>query len=158
VLFREGLDLILKRVSFEIEGGEKVGIVGRTGAGKSSLMLGLFRIVEAAEGSILIDGIDISKLGLHQLRNQVSISSTFYLQLLHVKIPNAKRQTSHQCLFVILGPTVNFINVKRANFSYERWFWQLFSTYMYVAETTFVRNIRTFNVDEIATFYTRKSC
>ncbi len=61
----------MKRVSFEIEGGQKVGIVGRTGAGKSSLMLGLFRIVEAAEGSILIDGIDISKLGLHQLRNQV---------------------------------------------------------------------------------------
>jgi ATP-binding cassette subfamily C (CFTR/MRP) protein 1 len=70
---REGLDLILKSVSFEIAGGEKVGIVGRTGAGKSSLMLGLFRIVEAAEGSIVIDGIDIATIGLHQLRNQVTI-------------------------------------------------------------------------------------
>jgi len=70
---REGLDLILREVSFEISGSEKVGIVGRTGAGKSSLMLGLFRIVEAAGGSILIDGIDISKIGLHQLRNQVYI-------------------------------------------------------------------------------------
>ena len=63
--------MILKNISFEIEGGEKVGIVGRTGAGKSSLMLGLFRIVEASEGSIFIDGVDISKIGLHQLRNQV---------------------------------------------------------------------------------------
>ena len=71
---REGLDLILKQVSFEISGGEKVGIVGRTGAGKSSLMLGLFRLVEAAEGSILIDGVDISKIGLHQLRNQVGLN------------------------------------------------------------------------------------
>jgi ATP-binding cassette subfamily C (CFTR/MRP) protein 1 len=71
--YREGLDLILREVSFEISGSEKVGIVGRTGAGKSSLMLGLFRIIEAAGGSILIDGIDISKIGLHQLRNQVYI-------------------------------------------------------------------------------------
>ncbi len=44
---------------------------------------------------------------------------------------------------------VNFINIKRTNFSYARWFRQLFSSYMYVAETTFVRKIRTFNVDEI---------
>jgi ABC-type multidrug transport system fused ATPase/permease subunit len=51
----------------------KVGIVGRTGAGKSSLSLSLFRIIEAAEGSIFIDGIDISKLGLHTLRSQLTI-------------------------------------------------------------------------------------
>jgi ATP-binding cassette subfamily C (CFTR/MRP) protein 1 len=46
----------------------QVGIVGRTGAGKSSLTLGLFRIIEAAGGHILIDGVDISKLGVHALR------------------------------------------------------------------------------------------
>lgn len=51
----------------------QVGIVGRTGAGKSSLTLALFRIIEAAHGSILIDGIDISKLGLHSLRSRLTI-------------------------------------------------------------------------------------
>nr|CAD7261608.1 unnamed protein product [Timema shepardi] len=73
VRYREGLDLILKGISFTIKGGEKVGIVGRTGAGKSSLTLGLFRIIEAAEGSILVDGIDIATLGLHTLRSRLTI-------------------------------------------------------------------------------------
>lgn len=71
--YREGLDLVLKQISFVIEGGQKVGIVGRTGAGKSSLTLALFRLVEPAEGTIVIDGVDISKLGLHELRNQLTI-------------------------------------------------------------------------------------
>jgi ABC-type cobalamin/Fe3+-siderophores transport system ATPase subunit len=51
----------------------QVGIVGRTGAGKSSLTLALFRIIEAAEGSITIDGIPIHKLGLHDLRSKITI-------------------------------------------------------------------------------------
>lgn len=50
-----------------------MGIVGRTGAGKSSLTLSLFRIVEAAEGSILVDGVDISNIGLHTLRSRLTI-------------------------------------------------------------------------------------
>ena len=53
-LLRKDHDLVLKKLSFEIEGGQKVGIVGRTGAGKSSLTLGLFRLVEPAEGKILV--------------------------------------------------------------------------------------------------------
>nr|CAH7765033.1 unnamed protein product [Callosobruchus chinensis] len=73
VRYRPGLDLVLKDVSFRIKGGEKVGIVGRTGAGKSSLTLSLFRIIEAAEGQILIDGINISELGLHSLRSRLTI-------------------------------------------------------------------------------------
>lgn len=51
----------------------QVGIVGRTGAGKSSLTLGLFRIIEAAEGQIFIDGVDIAQLGLHELRSRITI-------------------------------------------------------------------------------------
>ncbi|KAK3824362.1 MAG: P-loop containing nucleoside triphosphate hydrolase protein, partial [Linnemannia elongata] len=73
VRYREGLDLVLKDVSVKIQSGERVGIVGRTGAGKSSVTLALFRIIEAVQGSIVIDGIDISTLGLHELRSRLTI-------------------------------------------------------------------------------------
>ncbi|KAF9932493.1 hypothetical protein FBU30_008066 [Linnemannia zychae] len=106
--YRQGMDLVLRNVSFEVQPGEKVGIVGRTGAGKSSLTLALFRIIEAANshwakashngadmdedpskaekitemekveveedgGSIWIDGVDISTIGLEQLRQHLAI-------------------------------------------------------------------------------------
>ncbi|XP_036051966.1 multidrug resistance-associated protein 1 isoform X4 [Onychomys torridus] len=71
--YREDLDLVLKNINVTIEGGEKVGIVGRTGAGKSSLTLGLFRINESAEGEIIIDGVNIAKIGLHHLRFKITI-------------------------------------------------------------------------------------
>ncbi|XP_054260595.1 multidrug resistance-associated protein 1-like [Macrosteles quadrilineatus] len=73
VRYREGLDLVLKGVSFTVLPGEKVGIVGRTGAGKSSLTLALFRLLEAAEGAIIIDGRDIATVGLQQLRSKLTI-------------------------------------------------------------------------------------
>ncbi|KAF6255037.1 ABC transporter [Scenedesmus sp. NREL 46B-D3] len=71
--YRPGLPLVLRGVSFEVSPGEKVGLVGRTGSGKSSLLLALFRMVEVDPGSILIDGVDIRLLGLKQLRSQMSI-------------------------------------------------------------------------------------
>uniref|UniRef100_A0A670Z5W4 Multidrug resistance-associated protein 1 n=1 Tax=Pseudonaja textilis TaxID=8673 RepID=A0A670Z5W4_PSETE len=71
--YRGDMDPVLRDVSVVIRGGEKVGIVGRTGAGKSSLMLGLFRIKEAAEGEILIDGVNIARIGLHDLRFKITI-------------------------------------------------------------------------------------
>uniref|UniRef100_A0A8D8XGU9 ABC-type glutathione-S-conjugate transporter n=2 Tax=Cacopsylla melanoneura TaxID=428564 RepID=A0A8D8XGU9_9HEMI len=73
VRYREGLDLVLRGINFTVNGGEKVGIVGRTGAGKSSLTLALFRIIEPAEGTIIIDGVDIRTLGLHTLRSRLTI-------------------------------------------------------------------------------------
>eukprot|EP01116_Phalansterium_solitarium_P010898 TRINITY_DN263_c0_g2_i2.p1 TRINITY_DN263_c0_g2~~TRINITY_DN263_c0_g2_i2.p1 ORF type:complete len:1470 (+),score=645.31 TRINITY_DN263_c0_g2_i2:96-4505(+) len=71
--YREGLELVLRGISFDVKPKEKIGVVGRTGAGKSSLMLALFRLVELAEGTITIDGVDISKMGLHDLRGALSI-------------------------------------------------------------------------------------
>lgn len=71
--YREGLDLVLKNVKLDIKSHEKIGVVGRTGAGKSSLTLALFRIIEADSGNINIDGIDTSSIGLLDLRRRLAI-------------------------------------------------------------------------------------
>ncbi|KAL5577348.1 hypothetical protein UlMin_019047 [Ulmus minor] len=71
--YRPGLPPVLHGLSFTISPCEKVGIVGRTGAGKSSMLNALFRIVEMEKGRILIDGCDISKFGLTDLRKVLSI-------------------------------------------------------------------------------------
>ena len=71
--YRADLEPVLKKVSFQIEAGRKVGIVGRTGAGKSSLALALFRGLEAEEGKILIDDVDIGLIGLQDLREAITI-------------------------------------------------------------------------------------
>ncbi|KAL5522541.1 hypothetical protein ACEPAG_8557 [Sanghuangporus baumii] len=64
---------VLRDLSFKVNPGEKVGIVGRTGSGKSTLALSFFRFVEATEGRILIDGVDISNIGLTDLRGRLTI-------------------------------------------------------------------------------------
>ncbi|KAI0352362.1 metal resistance protein YCF1 [Trametes cingulata] len=71
--YRPELDLVLKDINVKINASEKIGIVGRTGSGKSSLLLSLFRIIEPASGTILIDGVDVTKVGLHDLRSAISI-------------------------------------------------------------------------------------
>ncbi|KAH9000229.1 P-loop containing nucleoside triphosphate hydrolase protein [Lactarius akahatsu] len=71
--YRPELDLVLKNISLIMHPGEKIGICGRTGAGKSSLLLALFRILEPAEGTILIDDVDITKIGLYDLRSAMTI-------------------------------------------------------------------------------------
>lgn len=102
VRYREGLDLVLKQLSLSVRGGEKVGpglrgggggrasqkcptppislyfpaqigIVGRTGAGKSSMTLCLFRLLEAAAGEITVDDVKIAEIGLHDLRSKLTI-------------------------------------------------------------------------------------
>uniref|UniRef100_A0A667Y7B4 ATP-binding cassette, sub-family C (CFTR/MRP), member 2 n=1 Tax=Myripristis murdjan TaxID=586833 RepID=A0A667Y7B4_9TELE len=73
VRYRPELDLVLHGITCDIDTTEKIGIVGRTGAGKSSLTNCLFRIIEAAEGRIFIDGVDISTIGLHHLRGRLTI-------------------------------------------------------------------------------------
>ncbi|XP_052762586.1 LOW QUALITY PROTEIN: multidrug resistance-associated protein 1-like [Mya arenaria] len=71
--YRDGLDLVVKGISCQIKGGERVGIVGRTGAGKSSLMVSIFRLIEAAGGDIEIDGVNLSEIGIHDLRSNLTI-------------------------------------------------------------------------------------
>jgi ABC-type multidrug transport system fused ATPase/permease subunit len=71
--YRADLDPVLKDISFSVAPGEKIGIVGRTGAGKSSLLVALFRLVEASTGSITVDGIRIQDLGLSDLRSRLAI-------------------------------------------------------------------------------------
>jgi len=71
--YRSDLPLVLKGLDISIPAGSKVGVVGRTGAGKSTLMVGLLRIVELAEGSIEIDGQDIRQVGLAKLRANIAV-------------------------------------------------------------------------------------
>ena len=71
--YRPELPAVLKGLTMSVKAGEKIGIVGRTGAGKSSIMTALYRLVELFEGSIAIDGIDISSIGLDDLRNALAI-------------------------------------------------------------------------------------
>lgn len=113
--YRRGLDWALKEISLSVNEREKVnirskhtvtylcfifplhsklitesiqvGIVGRTGAGKSSLALGIFRILEAAKGKIFIDGINIAEIGLHELRSRITIIPQVSKSGKTVKIP-----------------------------------------------------------------------
>ncbi|XP_060624168.2 ATP-binding cassette sub-family C member 2 [Anolis sagrei] len=73
VRYRPELQLVLDGINCYIKSSEKIGVVGRTGAGKSSLTNCLFRILEAAGGKILIDGLDIATIGLHDLRQKLTI-------------------------------------------------------------------------------------
>ncbi|KAI4253329.1 MAG: hypothetical protein L6R42_007623, partial [Xanthoria sp. 1 TBL-2021] len=71
--YRDGLPLVLQGLTMSVAGGERIGVVGRTGAGKSSIMSALFRLVELSGGSISIDGINIATVGLKDLRTRLAI-------------------------------------------------------------------------------------
>jgi len=73
VRYRPGTEIVLKKINFHIQPGEKVGVCGRTGSGKSTICLCLFRILEATEGSIFIDNVDIATIGLDLLRSNLTI-------------------------------------------------------------------------------------
>lgn len=73
VRYKESLPVVLHGVTCFFPGGKKIGIVGRTGSGKSTLIQALFRLIEPAGGRIIIDDIDISTIGLHDLRGRLSI-------------------------------------------------------------------------------------
>lgn len=71
--YRPGTQLVIKNANISINAGEKIGVVGRTGSGKSTLSLCIFRLLEASNGCIEIDGIDISKVPLKRLRESLTI-------------------------------------------------------------------------------------
>ncbi|XP_078447581.1 ABC transporter C family member 3-like isoform X2 [Wolffia australiana] len=73
VRYGPNLPMVLKGISCKFPGGKKIAVVGRTGSGKSTLIQALFRVVEPCKGRILIDGQDISIIGLHDLRSRLSI-------------------------------------------------------------------------------------
>mmetsp|Transcript_875 Transcript_875/g.1738 ORF Transcript_875/g.1738 Transcript_875/m.1738 type:complete len:561 (+) Transcript_875:2543-4225(+) len=73
VRYRSTLPLALRKISFRIPAGARVGVVGRTGSGKSTVVQTLFRLLEPEDGKILIDSQDISKMGLHTLRTKISV-------------------------------------------------------------------------------------
>ena len=72
--YRDGIDYSLENVNFTIKSGTKVGVIGRTGAGKSSLLQALFRITEIEiESYMIIDNKNYKEIGLHELRKNISI-------------------------------------------------------------------------------------
>ncbi|KAF9951567.1 hypothetical protein BGZ72_006947 [Mortierella alpina] len=71
--YRDGLPLVLNDISFDIQAGYNIGVVGRTGAGKSSLIQALFRLVDLDSGRVVIDGIDTSTMGTADLRSKIAI-------------------------------------------------------------------------------------
>ncbi|CAK8573422.1 unnamed protein product [Lathyrus sativus] len=73
IRYRPDAPLVLRGITCTFEGGHKIGIVGRTGSGKTTLIGALFRLVEPAGGKIIVDGIDISSVGLHDLRSRFGI-------------------------------------------------------------------------------------
>lgn len=73
VRYRPNTPLVIKGITLTINEGEKIGVVGRTGSGKSTLIQVFFRLVEPSGGKIIIDGIDITMLGLHDLRSRFGI-------------------------------------------------------------------------------------
>lgn len=73
IRYRPDAPLVLRGITCTFEGGHKIGIVGRTGSGKTTLIGALFRLVEPAGGKIIVDGIDIGSIGLHDLRSRFGI-------------------------------------------------------------------------------------
>ena len=71
--YRPNTEIVLHKLSFTVKQGEKIGIVGRTGAGKSTICLAIARIVEIFEGQIEIDGVDIQQLSLDVLRSKITV-------------------------------------------------------------------------------------
>ena len=102
--YRPNTERVLKNLSFDVQPGHKVGIVGRTGAGKSTICMALTRIVELEQGSIEIDGIDISKMEIKQLREQITMipqDPTLFTGTLRFNLDPFEEQTDERIMELI---------------------------------------------------------
>ncbi|KAF8078960.1 ATP-binding cassette transporter [Lyophyllum atratum] len=104
VQYASHLPSVLRDVSFTVRPSEKIGVVGRTGSGKSTLALSLLRMIEPARGSIIIDGIDISTLGLEDLRTRITIISqdvSLFSGTIKSNLDPLDQHTIEECLDVL---------------------------------------------------------
>ena len=105
--YRKGLPLALNTVSFETQPAEKIGVVGRTGSGKSSLLAALFRLVELKDGHISIDGLNLAHLDLRELRYSGGCRSHCVIVVYDVNIAEGGIQIRTELVFMVF----NFFNL-----------------------------------------------
>ncbi|KAJ7161288.1 P-loop containing nucleoside triphosphate hydrolase protein [Mycena crocata] len=104
VRYAPDLPSVLQNLSFTINPSEKIGVVGRTGSGKSTLALSLLRMVEPAGGRIVVDGVDISKIGLEDLRTRITIVSqdvSLFSGTIRSNLDPLGANTDQECLDVL---------------------------------------------------------
>ncbi|KAF9469518.1 pleiotropic drug resistance ABC transporter [Collybia nuda] len=104
VQYAPHLPPVLRNISFTVNPSEKIGIVGRTGSGKSTLAHSLLRMIEASSGRIIIDGIDIAKIGLKDLRTRVTIISqdvSLFAGTIRSSLDPLGEHSTHECLDVL---------------------------------------------------------
>uniref|UniRef100_F6HUQ9 ABC-type xenobiotic transporter n=1 Tax=Vitis vinifera TaxID=29760 RepID=F6HUQ9_VITVI len=105
VRYQPNSPLVLQGISCKFEGGQKIGIVGRTGSGKTTLISTLFRLVEPTEGHIIIDGLNISTIGLYDLRSRLGIipqEPTLFSGSVRYNLDPLSRHTDHE-IWEVLG-------------------------------------------------------
>ncbi|PPQ62804.1 hypothetical protein CVT24_000498 [Panaeolus cyanescens] len=104
VKYAPDLPAVLRNVSFSLKAGERVGLLGRTGSGKSTLAMSILRFVDPTSGRILIDGIDISKIGIHDLRSRLTFipqDATLFSGTLRDNLDPFGEHTDAECLDVL---------------------------------------------------------
>ncbi|PFH45643.1 hypothetical protein AMATHDRAFT_44023 [Amanita thiersii Skay4041] len=104
VKYASDLPSVLQDVSFTLKAGERVGLLGRTGSGKSTLVMSILRFVDPASGRIVIDGIDISKIGLHDLRSRITFipqDATLFSGTLRDNLDPLGEHEDSECLDVL---------------------------------------------------------